>query len=86
MSISPHIFLIIYWVLVGIFLILSLVSFYHVIRFGFSRIIGITATLLYLIVVALIILFTFQAISRADWRQPIEINLPFISSTNEGLK
>ena len=86
MSLSPLIFLIIYVVLVAIFLFLSILNFYHVVRFGFLDAASVTITLIYLALVAVIILLTFKAISQIDWQQPIQINLPFISSTNEELK
>jgi uncharacterized membrane protein YbhN (UPF0104 family) len=86
MSFSPLIFLIIYVVLVGIFLFISILNFYHVVRYGFFDAPSIAATLIYLLLVAMIILFTFRALGDIDWKQPIQINLPFISSTNEEFK
>lgn len=80
MSIPPLIFLIIYVVLVGIFFILSILNFYHIIRFGFLRPASIIITLVYLALMAVIILLTFRILNQINWSQPIEINLPFISS------
>lgn len=84
MSFSPFIFLIIYLVLVGIFLIISIINFYHIIRFGFLHWPSLVMTFVYLGLVVLIILFTFKTLGNFDWQEPLEINLPFISQTNEG--
>ena len=86
MSLSPVIFLVIYAILVGIFLILSILNFYHIIRFGFFRTPSLVVTFIYLALVAAIIIVTFVALNHINWHQPIEINLPINSSTNEGLK
>lgn len=83
MSFTPLIFLLIYVALVGVFLILSILNFYHIVRFGFLRPASLVVTFVYLGLTAAIIFSTFGALQQVDWQRPIDINLPFVS-TNEG--
>jgi len=83
MAFSPFIILIIYLVGVGLFLVISILNIYHIIRFGHSKTMGTITTFVYLGIAVVIILFTFRLISNYDWNEPIEINLPFINSTND---
>jgi len=85
MSISPSIFLIIYAVLFGVFLIISILNFYHIIRFGIFKRAGIIVTFIYLGVIVIIVGVTFVALGDIEWRQSFEINLPFID-TYEGIE
>jgi len=72
MAIPYYIFLIIYLLAVLIFFALSVINFYHIIRFGYFRFASVFITFLYLGAVVVIILLTLNSLSNIDWRTNIE--------------
>jgi hypothetical protein len=86
MTIAPFILLIVYLVGIAVFLTLSILSVYHILRFGFSTKLGTTITIIYAGLIIIVILVTFQMLSGVEWKEPLEISLPFISSTDAGFE
>lgn len=72
MAIPYYIFLIIYLLAVLIFFALSVLNFYHIIRFGYFRYASALVTFLYLGVAVVIILLTLNALANIDWAANIE--------------
>jgi len=86
MSMSPSIFLIIYAVLFGIFSIIAILNFYHIVRFGVFKKAGFVISAIFLVLVLIIATTTFSALGNINWDEPIEIDLPFISNDNDRLE
>ena len=71
MAITLEIFLYVYYILVGLFVIFALLNLYHIFRFGFTGFQGFFATFLFLAGAVLILHFSWQSISAINWQQPL---------------
>ena len=85
MSLTPTILLIAYSAIFLIFLFLSLLNVYHILRFGSSKKLGVVVTSIYFILVLVVVIITFQLLGDVNWKENIELSLPnIISNTNAG--
>ena len=80
MSITPFIFLAVYLVGVAIIFLLAILNMYHVLRFGFSKTGGLILTFVFLLLMAGVVLGTFQVLNDVQWREPVDLQIPFINT------
>lgn len=86
MTISPFIFLIIYFAALVVFIFLSIVNVYHVVRFSFMRRVSMVITSTYFVLILAVVLITLRLVSGVDWVTSWEIDLPLNGNGNEGFE
>lgn len=67
MTITLIVFLYLYLLFVGIWLIFSLIAYYHLIRYGQINFISFLAGLAYLAVAVIILAQSYQYLNQIDW-------------------
>ena len=86
--ITIAIFYYFYLAVVLFFMIYSLFNIYHLIRFGFFSLTNILVMILYIIVAALLLIYSFELLLQVDWSMTLidlgnlKINLPFGDNQN----
>jgi len=68
MTIPLIAFLYLYLLFILVWLIFTVIAFYHIIRYGQIGFISISVMLLYLVVTTAILYLSFQYLSRIDWQ------------------
>jgi hypothetical protein len=82
MSLTLSIFLYIYYAILSVWLVFSLVAVYHMFKFGFKNFITFTTTFTYMAISAVILLSSFGYISQVDWQTELfNLQLPESNST-----
>jgi hypothetical protein len=79
MSITLSIFLYIYFAFLFVWLILSLVAIYHMLKFGFKSFATFSATFIFIVISIFLLLGSYTYLSQIDWQKEIII---FDVSTN----
>ena len=86
--ITIAIFYYFYLAVVLFFIVYSLFNIYHLIRFGFFSLTNILVMILYIIVSALLLMYSFELLMQVDWNVTLidlnnfKINLPFGDNQN----
>ena len=86
--ITIAIFYYFYLAVVLFFMIYSLFNIYHLIRFGFFSLTNILVMILYIIVSALLLMYSFELLMPVDWNVTLidlgnfKINSPFGDNQN----
>lgn len=78
-------FFYLYLLFVFIWLIFSLIAYYHIIRYGQIGFISVAATLTYFIVSVLILVFSYLFINQIDWSIGLTVSqggIDFFGSNN----
>ncbi|MFA5029844.1 MAG: hypothetical protein WC518_03860 [Patescibacteria group bacterium] len=71
MVITISFFYYLYLLVLLFFLVYSLFNIYHLIRFGFLSLVNVLMIILYIILSAAFIIFSFQLLLAIDWQQPL---------------
>ena len=86
--ITIAIFYYFYLAVILFFVIYSLFNIYHLIRFGFFSLTNIAVMILYIIVAAILIMYSFELLMQVDWNitlidwNNLKINIPFGDNKN----
>ena len=86
--ITIAIFYYFYLAVVLFFIVYSLFNIYHLIRFGFFSLTNIAVMILYIIVAAILIMYSFELLMQVDWNitlidwNNLKINIPFGDNQN----
>ena len=86
--ITIAIFYYFYLAVVLFFIVYSLFNIYHLIRFGFFSLTNIAVMILYIIVAAILIMYSFELLMQVDWNitlidwNNLKINIPFGDNKN----
>ena len=86
--ITIAIFYYFYLAVILFFIVYSLFNIYHLIRFGFFSLTNILVMILYIIVSALLLMYSFELLMPVDWNVTLidlnnfKINLPFGDNQN----
>ncbi|MEK7652959.1 MAG: hypothetical protein AAB358_00530 [Patescibacteria group bacterium] len=71
MIITLSIFYYLFLVAVAVFLLYSLFNVYHLLRFGFFSLINVLVIVLYVLIAASFLYFSFSILMTVDWSTPL---------------
>jgi len=74
MAISLSLLYYAYLIMVLLFFIFSFFIVYHLLRFGYFNMGSLVLVIVFIAVSAMILIFSWQQLSKVDWNQPIEIS------------
>lgn len=79
-TVPLYLFLALYLAVVATVSVMLFFAGYHLLRFGYVDSETIGSAILFLVLLALICVTTFFFVSGVDWRQELELALPFVAS------